>query len=238
MKILCSFLLILSILPTILKAQASNDIGKQSKQYTSVASWDSLMVHHGMVDVARLAPDIIIDLRYATPDNFTRQKLYTELNKAYLEKGFAKRIARAQDILSHRYPGYRLIIFDAARPVSVQRQMYALVANTPLKVYVANGNKGGRHNYGVAVDLSIVDNKGKQLDMGTPFDHFGVEAHTDREEILVKKGLISSQARTNRQLLRSIMQEVGLRCYHREWWHFQEQINMREVRTRYRLLNF
>ncbi|SJZ57692.1 D-alanyl-D-alanine dipeptidase [Porphyromonas circumdentaria] len=196
------------------------------------------MLRHGMVEVTTLAPEIVIDLRYATTDNFTGQQLYTDLNKAYLEKGFAQRIAKAQTILSRRRPGYRLVIFDAARPISVQRKMYALVANTPLKIYVANGDRGGRHNYGVAVDLSIVDEKGNLLDMGTPFDHFGEEAHTDKEEQLVKAGRISPQAKANREFLRQIMAEVGLRCYHREWWHFQERIDMKEVRRRYSLLNF
>ncbi|WP_235266267.1 M15 family metallopeptidase [Porphyromonas gingivicanis] len=202
------------------------------------SSVDSLMLQYGMVEVTRFVPSIVVDLRYATADNFTGQQLYTELNKAYLEKGFAERLVRAQRILSKRWPGYRFIIFDAARPISVQRKMYALVANTPLKVYVANGNRGGRHNYGVAVDLSIVDAKGKLLDMGTPFDYFGEEAHTDQEERLVREGRISHQARSNRELLRQILGEVGLRCYHREWWHFQERIEMKEVRRRYRLLDF
>lgn len=196
------------------------------------------MLHYGMVDVKSLVPEIMVDLRYATSDNFTRRQLYTDLDRAYLEKGFAERLAKAQMLLSKRRPGYRFIIFDAARPISVQRRMYAVVADTPQKVYVADGNRGGRHNYGVAVDLSIVDENGDLLDMGTPFDHFGKEAHTDQEDALVQQGLITAEARANRQLLRQIMGEVGLRCYHREWWHFQERIDIREVRRRYRLLDF
>lgn len=201
-------------------------------------SIDSMMRAKGMVTINSLSPQIAVDLRYATTNNFMHTLLYEELDSAYLEKGFAKRIAKAQQLLEEEKPGYRLVIFDAARPISVQRKMYARVEGTPLKVYVANGKKGGRHNYGVAVDLSIMDNKGKLLDMGTPFDHFGKEAHTDKEEELVRQGLISPQARKNRVLLRTIMGKVGLRCYHREWWHFQEKIDMPEVRKRYKLLDF
>lgn len=201
-------------------------------------SIDSMMRAKGMVPINSLSPQIAVDLRYATTNNFMHTLLYEELDSAYLEKGFAKRIAKAQQLLEEEKPGYRLVIFDAARPISVQRKMYARVEGTPLKVYVANGKKGGRHNYGVAVDLSIMDNKGKLLDMGTPFDHFGKEAHTDKEEELVRQGLISPQARKNRVLLRTIMGKVGLRCYHREWWHFQEKIDMPEVRKRYKLLDF
>ena len=76
------------------------------------------------------------------------------------------------------------------------------------------------------------------LDMGTDFDFFGEEAHTDQEARLVKEGKITKEAQRNRQLLRSVMDRVGLRCYTREWWHFQEKIDMPEVRKRYKLLDF
>lgn len=192
----------------------------------------------GLVDVCSLAPEIRLDLRYATTQNFTKQQLYKGLSRAYFQPKFAQRIAEAQRLLSKEHPGYHFVIFDASRPINVQRTMYAVVRDTPLKVYVANGARGGRHNYGVAVDLSIADAEGTLLDMGTDFDFFGEEAHTDQEARLVKEGKITKEAQRNRQLLRSVMDRVGLRCYTREWWHFQEKIDMPEVRKRYKLLDF
>ncbi|MDO4692544.1 MAG: M15 family metallopeptidase [Porphyromonadaceae bacterium] len=201
-------------------------------------NYDSLMRRSGLVDMGSLEPSIRVELKYSTSDNFVGQDMYGSLECAYLERGFASRIARAQRLLSKRRKGYRLLIYDAARPMSVQAAMYALVEGTPLRIYVAPAKRGGRHNYGVAVDLTIIDAKGKPLDMGSPFDHFGPEAHVGREDELVKAGRMSSEVRDNRRLLYSIMSEVGLRPYDKEWWHYQERIPMTEVRRRYKRLDF
>lgn len=201
-------------------------------------NYDSLMRRSGLVDVQSLEPSIGVDLKYSTSDNFVGRDMYGSLERAYLERGFAERVARAQRLLTKRRQGYRLLIYDAARPMSVQAAMYALVEGTPLSIYVAPAKRGGRHNYGVAVDLTIVDDKGKPLDMGSPFDHFGTEAHVGGEDTLVKAGRMSAVVRANRRLLYSIMSEVGLRPYDKEWWHYQERISMPEVRRRYKRLDF
>ncbi|MFC4666062.1 M15 family metallopeptidase [Falsiporphyromonas endometrii] len=196
------------------------------------------MVRAGMVNLQEVCPDIKVDLKYATSDNFVGCDMYGDLKHAFLEKGFANRVVRAQRYLQSLHPGYSLLIYDAARPISVQRKMYSLVAGTPNKVYVANGNRGGRHNYGVAVDLTIVDDKGEPLDMGTKFDFFGKEAHCDNEAALTQQGLLSVEAHKNRELLRTVMKYVGLVPYRREWWHFEETLKMPQVRSKYSLLNF
>ena len=116
--------------------------------------------------------------------------------------------------------------------------MYTLVKGTSKAVYVANGNRGGKHNYGVAVDLTIVDRDGKPLDMGTPVDHFGRAAHVGQEERLATDGLISREAVRNRRLLRRIMKSVGLVPYRREWWHYELPESMSHTRSHYRLLDF
>lgn len=199
---------------------------------------DSLMRSHGLVDVQSLDARILVDLRYAGRDNFLGRELYQGLSRAYLEASFARRVARAQAELSRRRPGYRLLIYDAARPMSVQRMMYAHVEGTPQRIYVAPAGRGGRHNYGVAVDLTIVDDKGLVLDMGTAYDHFGEEAHLGREADLVAQGRIDPSVIPNRALLRAVMATAGLRPYAKEWWHYQERISMSEVRRRYRRLDF
>lgn len=201
-------------------------------------NYDSLMRRSGLVDVRSLERSIFVDLKYSSTDNFVGVDMYGSLNTAYLEPNFAKRIAKAQGVLQQRHRGLRLLIYDAARPMSVQKQMYALVAGTPLSIYVAPAKAGGRHNYGVAVDLTLADEQGKPLDMGTAFDHFGKESHTGKEDVLVREGKITTEAKRNRAILRSVMNEVGLRPYDKEWWHYQERIPMSEVRKRYKRLDF
>ncbi len=196
------------------------------------------MQEQGLINISDLAPAIVVELKYSSTDNFVGRDMYGRLERAYLEQGFARRIAKAQELLEQKHHGYRFIIYDASRPMSIQREMRALVEGTPLAVYVAEAKRGGRHNYGVAVDISILDDKGKALDMGTPFDYFGSEAHTGQEDLWLKEGKISREVWQNRKLLRSVMSAVGLRPYRREWWHYQECLPMREVRKRYKRLDF
>ncbi len=203
-----------------------------------VCQLEQKMQEQGLINISDLAPAIVVELKYSSTDNFVGRDMYGDLECAYLERGFAKRIAKAQELLEQKHHGYRFIIYDASRPMSVQRKMRALVEGTVLAVYVAEAKLGGRHNYGVAVDISILDDKGKALDMGTPFDHFGWKAHTGQEDLWLKEGKISQEVWQNRKLLRSIMSAVGLRPYCREWWHYQERLPMSEVRKRYKRLDF
>ena len=204
----------------------------------SAQRFDSLMRANGMVDIRQVAPDIRVDLKYATKDNFIGANMYGQLRRAYLHPNLAKALARAQQALTKERPGYRFLIYDAARPQSVQRRMYQAVAGTPKKIYVAAPERGGRHNYGVAVDLTIVDASGKPLDMGSPFDHFGEEAHLGNEEARVRAGILNKEVPANRSLMRRLLGAEGLRPYDKEWWHYQEQMPMSEVRKRYQLLSF
>ena len=204
----------------------------------SAQRFDSLMRANGMVDIQQVAPDIRVDLKYATKDNFIGANMYGQLRRAYLHPNLAKALTRAQQALTKERPGYCFLIYDAARPQSVQRRMYQAVAGTPKKIYVAAPERGGRHNYGVAVDLTIVDASGKPLDMGSSFDHFGEEAHLGNEEARVRAGIFNKEVPANRSLMRRLLGAEGLRPYDKEWWHYQEQMPMSEVRKRYQLLSF
>ena len=204
----------------------------------SAQRFASLMRANGMVDIQQVAPDIRVDLKYATKDNFIGANMYGQLRRAYLHPNLAKALARAQQALTKERPGYRFLVYDAARPQSVQRRMYQAVAGTPKKIYVAAPERGGRHNYGVAVDLTIVDASGKPLDMGSPFDYFGEEAHLGNEEARVRAGIFNKEVPANRSLMRRLLGAEGLRPYDKEWWHYQEQMPMSEVRKRYQLLSF
>ena len=212
--------------------------------------FDSKMQSYGLVDVQSLDKTIGVELKYSTEDNFVGEDMYGELERAYLLPHFAKKVALAQEILSQRHPGYRLLIYDAARPRSVQRRMRQVVEGTPYSAYVADASRGGRHNYGVAVDLTIADKDGRPLDMGAPFDHFGRTAwigdgkNTTLQHFkmyiaqMQQQGLISAEAAANRTLLVEIMDAVGLRPYAKEWWHYQERVSMPRTREIYKLLDF
>lgn len=217
---------------------------------------DSLMRAYGMVNIQDLAPDILVDLKYSSNDNFVGVDMYGDLECAYLEKEFACRVAAAQKILKQRHPNYTLLIYDAARPISTQRTMRKVVEGTELERFVASGTKGGRHNYGVAVDLTIATLDGKPLDMGAGFDDFTdaasvkgtpdtsdsstrtVDVYRKYMEGLVSKGIISRSAANNRILLIDVMHSAKLYPFRCEWWHFEDIMSMSNVRSKYKLLDF
>ena len=143
------------------------------------------------------------------------------MTRAWLHPDAAGKLLAAHRLLKREHPQWRFMIYDAARPMSVQRKMWALVRGTDKTNYVGNpANGGGLHNYGLAVDLTILDERGMPLPMGTPFDYFGEEAHTYDEEALLKNGLITRGEYENRRLLRRLMRKAGFRSIPYEWWHF------------------
>ncbi len=212
--------------------------------------FDAQMLGYGLIDIHSLDSSIAVELKYSTEDNFVGENMYGSLKKAYLLPHFAKRVVEAQRLLRERHPDYSLLIYDAARPLSVQRRMRQAVEGTPNEIYVADASRGGRHNYGVAVDLTIVDADGQPLDMGAGFDDFTTKAWVGEKsafslaeykayvEKLRLAGRISADAARNRTLLLEIMDGVGLRPYVKEWWHYQEKISMSQTRERYKLLDF
>jgi len=181
----------------------------------------------------------MVSLMYARDDNFTGVILYDDgISGAWIHPDAAKALDKAQQELSELMPGYHLLVKDAARPMSVQRRMFNAVKGTPKANYVANPARGGGlHNYGVAVDLTIADGNGNELDMGTPVDHLGVEANIDRELQLVKRGVMSENARQNRLLLRRVMKNAGFSTIRTEWWHF-DLVSKARAKQMYKLLDF
>lgn len=227
-----------------------------SQTVENQTDFDALMKEYGLVDIEMLDDEILVELKYSTTDNFVGEDMYLDLERAYLEESFAERVVEAQRLLKSRYPEYTLLIYDAARPISVQRYMRSIVEGTPFQNFVADGSRGGRHNYGVAVDLTIAHADGTPLDMGAGFDDFSdaaaVKGTPDTDDIttrtidvyreyvnsLALSGVITFEAAHNRILLLEVMCEAGLVPYRREWWHFEEIISIDATRKKYRLLNF
>ena len=175
----------------------------------------------GLVNVAELDSSLVVKLMYTQADNFTGEVLYDNLSEAYLHPDAAYALVKAQRALKELHPSYSLLIYDAARPMSVQKKMWNIVKGTSKYKYVSNPNRGGGlHNYGLAVDISIQDSLGQPLPMGTKVDHLGIEAHITHESELVRNGKMSEAERQNRILLRKVMKEAGFRALLSEWWHF------------------
>ena len=190
----------------------------------------------GLVNIAEADSSIIVDLMYTRADNFTGKVLYEDLHEAYLHPDAMKGLLLAQQELKKRYPGRRLIVYDAARPMSVQQKMWNVVKGTSKYIYVSNPARGGGlHNYGLAVDISILDEAGNPLPMGTKVDHLGPEAHITNEAALVQSGKMTKQEQANRQLLRSVMRTAGFRALPSEWWHFN-RCSRQEAKQKYKVI--
>ena len=175
----------------------------------------------GLVNLAEAVPSLQVHLVYATPDNFTRTVLYEEVHKAFALPAVASNLQKAQQMLQKRMPGATLLVYDAARPFSIQKRMRERAVAMGKAYYVADPARGGGlHNYGAAVDVTIADSSGHPLPMGTPFDFFGPEANIDREEKLLAQGRITREEFENIRLLREVMTGSGFLTVKSEWWHF------------------
>lgn len=190
-------------------------------QQKTLSKTAASMKQQGYVNVQDEDPSIKVSLMYSRPDNFTGKVLYKDLKEAFLHPQAAKALAKAQKELKRLRPDLSLIIFDAARPMSIQQQMWNVVKGTPKNIYVSNpANGGGLHNYGFAVDVSICDEKGDTIPMGTLVDYMGKAAHPEYESYMLSRGKISKEAVNNRKLLRKAMSAGGFRVLKTEWWHF------------------
>lgn len=159
-----------------------------------------------LVDVQAVIPDAVIDIRYATADNFTGKQLYP-VARCKLRRAVATRLARAAKLL--RRQGRRLLIWDCYRPTSIQAELWKRV---PDERYVANPKQGSRHNRGAAVDLGLVDADGKPVTLPTKFDEFSAAAHRDH----ALEGKRGAEARR----LERAMKAAGFVGLPTEWWHF------------------
>ncbi|OWY39091.1 D-alanyl-D-alanine dipeptidase [Xenophilus sp. AP218F] len=183
-------------------------------------SLEQVASHPEYVSIAGLA-GIRLDLRYASADNFVGRDLYGAAAPALLHRQAAEQLARAAQWLGRQRPGYRLRVFDALRPGRVQRVLWDIVKDTPQRIYVADPARGSIHSFGMAVDLSVEDDAGRELDMGAGFDDFTELAQPQREEAMLAAGRLSAAQLANRRLLREAMEGAGFRGIPTEWWHFE-----------------
>ncbi|GHG94075.1 D-alanyl-D-alanine dipeptidase [Comamonas sp. JC664] len=161
-----------------------------------------------LVDATTVVADLVVDLRYATEDNFLKRKVYPDSARCLLLPESAQRLKKAADAL--RAKGYRLKVYDCYRPRAVQWEMWKIM---PVPGYVANPRTGSNHNRGGAVDLTLTTLEGQEVEMPTPFDTFSPAAHHG-----YAGGTEAS--RKHREILREAMEGVGFKRNRMEWWHY------------------
>lgn len=201
----------------------------------TLTAFEQQIVAAGFVDVQEIDPTLKVELKYASTDNFMGVNVYGDFRRAYLRREAAEKLARANRILKALDPALSLLVVDALRPRHVQRKMRTLLEGTPMRNYVADPRSGSMHNYGCAVDITIVDGQGERLDMGTPMDHFGILAQPRHEARFLKEGRLTSRQIANRRLLRRVMTEAGFRPLPIEWWHF-EAFDKKVIRATYTII--
>jgi D-alanyl-D-alanine dipeptidase len=185
--------------------------------------WYAYLEQLGLVDVQTVDSTIWIDLKYATSDNFMEKDVYGCLRRCYLQPDVAQRIAAVQKELKSIDSTLSLKIFDGLRPRSVQQYMWDIL-DMPVEEktkFVSNPKNGSLHNFGAAVDITIVNTlTGEELDMGAPYDYIGVLAWPKKEPELLANGELTQEQVNNRILLRKVMKAGYFTNIQTEWWHF------------------
>jgi D-alanyl-D-alanine dipeptidase len=178
---------------------------------------------YDLVNIKALDSTIVVDLRYSDTNNFLKRNLYDGLRNAYFNCETALRICAAQYYLKQVNPKLSLVVLDASRPQHIQQMMWDSLKLHPDKkyFYLSPPEATSLHNYGCAVDATIIDlSTNTLLDMGTEYDFFGNLAEPIYEIHFLKNGGLSYTAYENRLLLRKVMQRAKMNPITSEWWHF------------------
>jgi len=162
---------------------------------------------NAFINLKNYSNDFVFDMKYATTDNFLKEKVYP-CDECFLKVKTVKSLLEANKAFLEK--GYRIKLYDCYRPRDIQKMMWKIVPNAN---YVANPKKGSIHNKGGAVDISLVDSLGKELNMGTKFDFFGEEASHNYQNF-------SEEILTNRKFLKEIMLQHNFKSFDSEWWHY------------------
>lgn len=170
----------------------------------------------GFVDLTMIHPHIIVDLPYATTNNFVSHQVYPE-NKGYILSELVPGLKKVQEKLDLREEGFRLKLLDGYRPFSVQEKLFSLCPNETYlsKPERSQGEmiKGSRHSRGAAIDLTLCNSQGQELKMPSEFDEFSIKAHRNYDGL-------DPEIVFHVTLLENLMEEEGFIGLPHEWWHF------------------
>ena len=225
---------------SLLEQKSAREENELTRKLTFESEIDSLFLANDLIDVQTVNKNIRTEVRYATDNNFVGIQLYDTIRKIYLNKVVAERLSSCQEFLDSIRPGYSLLIYDGVRPLQVQVEMWNALDSIPVYrrgKFVSNPARGSVHNYGAAVDLTIVDSLGNVLDMGANYDDFREIAFPSLEKHFLKTGELSKQQWENRKLLRRVMKKEGFRNIPSEWWHFNAYSRVTSSRKFKRILN-
>jgi D-alanyl-D-alanine dipeptidase len=169
-----------------------------------------------LASVAGLA----LDLRYASANNFNGRVFYRDIDCAWLRAEACAGLEAAVAWLEREHPALRLVVLDALRPQRVQEAIWRDVAGTPAALYFADPARGSIHSYGMAVDATLIDAEGRELDMGSGFDEMTLRSHPALEAEQLAAGAITRAHVAARVILRGAMGAGGFQGIPTEWWHF------------------
>ena len=162
------------------------------------------------IELNTVIPDVLLDIRYATTNNFTSKVVYPSA-RCFLAEPAALALGKVQAEL--RTQGYRLVVFDGYRPLHVQKAFWKIL---PDPRYVGDPAKGSKHNRGYAVDVTLADSNGTPVEMPTEFDDFSEKAATNYPHV-------TPTAARHRRILHETMARHGFSSFASEWWHFDYQ---------------
>ena len=200
-------LVILSVIFFSLQpGMTSTTLGKTKAEVSAHPSGKAI----DLVDIKEVNRRIVVDMKYASEDNFTKKKLY-DSNTCFLRKSTAVKLDAVQKELERMNLGLK--VWDCYRPLAVQRTLWQIL---PDERYVANPEKGSRHNRASSVDVTLVDSQGKELPMPTGFDDFSPKAHHHYQDL-------PDQVIRNRELLKRLMKKAGFIPLPEEWWHYDDK---------------
>ena len=208
------------VLPDSVLMEPLPIIAAQALPEPTNLEWSCLQA--GLRPIHEFDDRIVTELRYSTDQNFLGKDVYGEFEKGYIRPEYGPGLARAQAELHDLKPGFCLVIYDAVRPRGVQQQMWDIL-DMPIEEkvrFVSNPRNGSLHNFGAAVDVSILDSTGQALDMGTGWDDASTLSYPRFEQAYLDSGMLTPEIIDNRKLLRRVMRKGGFWNIQTEWWHF------------------
>ena len=201
------FLVIFGIILFVPNAKAQNEVyAEPQKQEIADTTF---------VNLKDYSKDFVYDMKYATEDNFLKAKVY-DCAECVLRYKTVQALIAANKVFMKN--GCKIKIYDCYRPLSIQKKMWEIVSNPE---YVADPKKGSIHNRGGAVDISLVNADGIELEMGTKFDFFGIQAGHNYKKLPVP-------VIANRKYLKSVMVKNGFNSFDSEWWHYNLKTGLKD----------
>lgn len=212
------------------------DTSQKVEQEPPISEREAMFLQKGLIDVQEVIPEVLVDLKYSSDDNFMGFDLYGDLHRCYLQPDVAQMLKKAHESLVKQDSTLTFLIYDGVRPRSIQQMMWdSLDMPFERKIrFVSNPQFGSLHNFGAAVDITLARDS-EALDMGAGYDDTSLVAWPIHEQQMLEAGLLDQQQLTNRYVLRRAMSAGGFFNIQSEWWHFNACYR-EEAQRRYEII--